>query len=38
LVTAAGVVTKLMHGLALHRSGPALARYMLRDVAGERSR
>lgn len=35
-LTTAAAVTKLMHGLALHQ-GTALERYLLRDVAGERS-
>jgi L-asparaginase len=36
-LTTAAAVTKLMHGLAIHHSEAALRRYLLRDVAGERS-
>lgn len=36
-LTTPAAVTKLMHGLALFGAGKALERYLLRDVAGERT-
>lgn len=36
-LTPEAALVKLMHGLAYHPPGPALARYLARQVAGERS-